>query len=166
MSAFYQPEPQRSNETPLATDTSILSHKLQPAKMDASDPSRAECLPETRTALIDSIAEWAFDPNTHTKVLWLHGLAGSGKSTLSTTIANLFRVMGSLGAFLFFDRAMAERRDPSTVIRTWPTNSAPYTLVSGSRLLKVTRSRDYLISLLHCVLSLKTFLLMHFLPEE
>ena len=86
--------------------------------MDASDPSRAECLPETRTALIDSIAEWAFDPNTHTKVLWLHGLAGSGKSTLSTTIANLFRVMGSLGAFLFFDRAMAERRDPSTVIRT------------------------------------------------
>ncbi|KIM75648.1 hypothetical protein PILCRDRAFT_798830 [Piloderma croceum F 1598] len=35
-------------------------------------------------------------------VLWLHGLAGSGKNTISTTIASIFGNSGRLGAFLFF----------------------------------------------------------------
>ena len=52
------------------------------------------------------------------KVLWIHGLAGSGKSTLTTTIANIFRDFGQLGAFLFFNRDVVERSDPTTVIRT------------------------------------------------
>jgi hypothetical protein len=51
-------------------------------------------------------------------MLWIHGLAGSGKSTLSTTIANTFRDSGQLGAFLFFDRDVTERSDPMMVIST------------------------------------------------
>ena len=51
-------------------------------------------------------------------MLWVHGLAGSGKSTLSTTIANLLRNDKQLGAFLFFDRDVTERSDPTVVIRT------------------------------------------------
>src|SRR5215471_3021001 len=84
--------------------------------MDASD--RSECLPGTRTALIQSITDWAMNPPGRQNVLWVHGLAGSGKSTLSTTVANRLREKGSLGAFLFFDRDVAERSDPATVIRT------------------------------------------------
>jgi len=51
-------------------------------------------------------------------MLWVYGLAGSGKSTLSTTIANIFRDSGQLGAFLFFDRDVTGRSDPTAVVRT------------------------------------------------
>jgi energy-coupling factor transporter ATP-binding protein EcfA2 len=51
-------------------------------------------------------------------MLWIHGPAGSGKSTLATTIANIFRDYVQLGTFLFFDRDVMERSDPTTVIRT------------------------------------------------
>ena len=85
--------------------------------MDACD--RAECLVGTRTAIIQFITDWALDPANETQnILWLHGLAGAGKSTLSTTIANRFREMGCLGAFAFFDRDTIERSNPTNVIRT------------------------------------------------
>lgn len=51
-------------------------------------------------------------------IFWLRGVAGSGKSTLSTSIATELRRLGRLGAFLFFERDVTERNDPSLVIRT------------------------------------------------
>lgn len=81
---------------------------------------RSECHPGTRISLIEFISGWAFDPTSKHNVLWLHSVTGAGKSTLATTIANRFDEMGSghLGAFLFFDRGVAERNDPANVIRT------------------------------------------------
>jgi len=96
--------------------TAQILQDLQPTRMDASE--RTECLQGTRAETIQFIIDWATGPVGSQKVLWLHGLAGTGKSTLATTIANHFRKMGRLGAFLFFDRDVAERSDPWTVIRT------------------------------------------------
>jgi len=90
--------------------------RLNPVEMDASD--RPECFLGTRVDVIESIRNWASNPDSEHKVLWLHGVAGSGKSTLATTIANLFRKMGRLGTFVFFDREVAERSHPAVVIRT------------------------------------------------
>jgi hypothetical protein len=84
--------------------------------MDAS--GRTACLPGTRVATIQFIIDWAKDPTGIQNVLWLHGVAGAGKSTVATTMANRFRKMGQLGAFLFFNRDVTERSDPFTVIRT------------------------------------------------
>ena len=84
--------------------------------MDASN--RPECLDDTRVDIVNSIRDWVSDAASSQNVFWLHGLAGSGKSTLSTTIANMFRESGHLGAFLFFDRDVTERSDPTNVIRT------------------------------------------------
>ncbi|KIM89716.1 hypothetical protein PILCRDRAFT_2026 [Piloderma croceum F 1598] len=84
--------------------------------MDASN--RRACSPNTRMELLRDIEDWTVDPYGDLKVLWLHGVAGSGKSTISTTVANYSRQSGYLGAFLFFDRDVAERTNPSTVIRT------------------------------------------------
>jgi energy-coupling factor transporter ATP-binding protein EcfA2 len=83
--------------------------------MDAS--TRSECLHGTRTILIQSIEDWSATFSEQ-QVLWLYGLAGSGKSTISTTIANLIREQGRLGAFIFFNRDVEERSRPSNVIRT------------------------------------------------
>jgi hypothetical protein len=90
--------------------------KLKPVEMDAS--KRQPCLQDTRVDLLRSIENWAVNASGDEKVFWLHGVAGSGKSTISTTIANSFRQFGHLGAFLFFDRDVATRSDPSTIIRT------------------------------------------------
>jgi NACHT domain len=90
--------------------------ELLPAEMEAS--GRLECLPSTRQDVLRKIVDWATDPSGIQNVLWLHGLAGSGKSTLSTTVASFFRHLGRLGAFVFFDRAFPERSHPSKVIRT------------------------------------------------
>lgn len=87
--------------------------KLNPVEMDSSH--RQPCLPDTCVDLLQAIADWA-TYSYDKPVFWLHGVSGSGKSTVSTTIANLFRQSGRLGAFLFFDRA--NRSDPSSVIRT------------------------------------------------
>jgi hypothetical protein len=84
--------------------------------MDACD--RPECLDETRVDIVKSIQDWVTSATSGQNVLWLHGLAGSGKNTLSTTVANMLRESGQLGAFLFFDRDVTERSDPTNVIRT------------------------------------------------
>ncbi|KIM86959.1 hypothetical protein PILCRDRAFT_293290 [Piloderma croceum F 1598] len=90
---------------------------LDPIKMDAS--SRAECLQGTRLDVIAFIKDWLTTPKTNQNVLWLHGVAGSGKSTISTTIAEVFRELDRLGAFIFFDRNdPLAHREPNAVIRT------------------------------------------------
>lgn len=84
--------------------------------MDASVRSR--CLPGTRQELLLHILRWLTTPFPNQNVLWLHGVAGSGKSTMANTFAEYFFGRGLLGAFLFFDRNDTIQRDPRAVIRT------------------------------------------------
>jgi hypothetical protein len=79
---------------------------------------RVECLPGTRRKTLDDIAEWVTVKPDSPNVLWLSGVAGSGKSTISTTVSESFREIDRLGAFLFFDRNHSTRSDPGAVIRT------------------------------------------------
>lgn len=79
---------------------------------------RSYCLPQTRLDLIAFINRWIADSSDGSKrVLWVNGLAGSGKSTLSTTIAQLMGTLHRLGAFFFFDRDKPERNG-ATLLRT------------------------------------------------
>jgi NACHT domain len=91
---------------------------LEPVRMDAF--SRPECLPGTRLDILEFITHWLTTPTPQhdQNILWLHGPVGSGKSTLSTTIAERFRELGRLGAFIFFNRDDPTRSDPAVVVRT------------------------------------------------
>ncbi|KAJ7622235.1 hypothetical protein FB45DRAFT_1061813 [Roridomyces roridus] len=84
-------------------DPSDTLKKLNPVDMNAN--ARTTCLAGTRRDILDTIRHWASipgaDPNS---LFWLSGVAGSGQSTISTTIAETFRPLERLGAFLFFDR--------------------------------------------------------------
>jgi hypothetical protein len=64
------------------------------------------------------ILAWTFNQSIDQRLLWLHGLAGSGKSTLSTTVANNLQEQGCLGASMFFNRDVEERSQSWNVIRT------------------------------------------------
>ena len=79
---------------------------LKPAEMNAS--LRKSCLPGTRKRLIAEIINWATQGDIEMEgnnILWLHGMAGSGKSTIATTIARHFGTLGRQGAYIFFERA-------------------------------------------------------------
>ncbi|KZP15975.1 hypothetical protein FIBSPDRAFT_832257 [Athelia psychrophila] len=90
---------------------------LDPAKMNAAD--RPMCLPGTRQDRQKEIIEWLMSPSEQNQnVMWLHGGAGLGKSTLATTIAEYFRGLQRRGAFLFFDRNTPIESSPSRVICT------------------------------------------------
>ncbi|KAJ7192655.1 hypothetical protein GGX14DRAFT_594255, partial [Mycena pura] len=101
------------------TDTEYLVQteklrSLNPVDLDAS--LRSMCLPGTRQDILTEIIEWVMTPSESGNIFWLHGVAGSGKSTISTTISQSLR--GRLGAFLFFDRNSPASSSPGGVIRT------------------------------------------------
>ncbi|KAF7985800.1 hypothetical protein HWV62_441 [Athelia sp. TMB] len=78
-------------------------HKLQKlTQTEMTTANRDRCLPDTRLDVILHVAEWAANPKRK-DVLWISGVVGSGKSTVTTSLHDLFWDMSYLGAFLYFD---------------------------------------------------------------
>ncbi|KAF8975664.1 hypothetical protein BDQ17DRAFT_1267852, partial [Cyathus striatus] len=46
-----------------------------------------KCHPETRIAVINDIMGWAHSDNWDQPILWMHGPAGAGKSSIMRTVA-------------------------------------------------------------------------------
>ncbi|KAH6881046.1 hypothetical protein B0T10DRAFT_609246 [Thelonectria olida] len=93
-----------------------------PIAVEASFDSHAEehnpiCLRDTRVDLLRQISEWADDPRAET-IFWLNGMAGTGKSTISRTVARSFATTGRLGASFFFKRGEADRGSLSKFVTT------------------------------------------------
>ncbi|KAL4963849.1 uncharacterized protein BDV14DRAFT_175632 [Aspergillus stella-maris] len=79
------------------------------SSFDASDAEHeARCHPKTRVDLLRQIIVWADDPSQEC-IFWLNGMAGTGKSTISRTIAHRFKKRNQLGASFFFKRGEGER---------------------------------------------------------
>lgn len=76
-----------------------------------------ECLPGTRTELLLDIQNWAASKQGKC-IFWLNGLAGTGKSTISRTVAKAFQKQGLLGASFFFKGGVGDRGNAS---RFFPT---------------------------------------------
>ena len=65
-------------------------------------------LPDTRVELLRLIMKWAEDSGAEA-IFWLNGIAGTGKSTISCTVAQTFAEKGYLGASFFFKRGETDR---------------------------------------------------------
>jgi len=61
------------------------------------------CLPDTRVELRQKITDWFEDPNGE-YIFWLNGMAGTGKSTISRTVACELAEKERLAASFFFSR--------------------------------------------------------------
>jgi hypothetical protein len=73
------------------------------------------CHPETRVKLLRQITAWADDPQGEC-IFWLNGMAGTGKSTISRTVAQLFDERKELGASFFFKRGEGDRGHAALLI--------------------------------------------------
>ncbi|KAJ5376499.1 hypothetical protein N7509_013385 [Penicillium cosmopolitanum] len=76
-----------------------------------------ECLQETRTELLKDIRSWATDPDRKA-VFWLQGMAGTGKSTVSRTVARWLDGEGLLGGSFFFKKGGTDREDAKRLFTT------------------------------------------------
>jgi hypothetical protein len=63
----------------------------------------ATCLPDTRVDLLQDVYDWV-DGKDKPCIFWLNGLAGSGKTTISQTLASKYSKEGSLGGSFFFSK--------------------------------------------------------------
>ncbi|KAF2184134.1 hypothetical protein K469DRAFT_710047 [Zopfia rhizophila CBS 207.26] len=77
----------------------------------------ARCLENTRVELQNQITEWVEKP--HDKcILWLNGMARTGKSTIARTVAQSFADKRQLGASFFFKRGKGDRGHAARVFTT------------------------------------------------
>jgi hypothetical protein len=105
---------------------STLASKIDLARLPSAegaafdsylDELDARCHPATRIELLRQIREWAEYPQGKC-IFWLNGMAGTGKSTISRTVAQSFTNSGQLGASFFFKRGERERGNASRFFTT------------------------------------------------
>ena len=77
-----------------------------------------KCHEDTRKAIIKDIESWVLDDAKGTLILLISAPAGSGKSAILQTIAELFQDSGGLAASFFFSRTAAQRQTETHLITT------------------------------------------------
>ncbi|KLO06852.1 WD40 repeat-like protein [Schizopora paradoxa] len=76
--------------------------------------SESACLKGTRKEILARIKEWASVGDSY--VFWIHGPAGSGKSTISASVALMLK--GSSGGTFFCKRDDGDRKQASKILPT------------------------------------------------
>jgi hypothetical protein len=98
-----------------------LLDRLKPVRSAFHNATGAApaCLAGTRTKLLADIEQWMKDPAT-TRVYWLTGVVGTGKTTIAQSVASMAQDLRCLAASFFFSRTRggAERRQSGSVIPT------------------------------------------------
>ncbi|KAK3945964.1 hypothetical protein QBC46DRAFT_336128 [Diplogelasinospora grovesii] len=102
------------NQTAVLLDVhqEIVLAKLRTAEGATFDPHadayNARCHPGTRVDILQQILTWGAACDGEC-IFWLNGMAGTGKSTISRTVAQSFAGEGMLGASFFFKRGEGDR---------------------------------------------------------
>ena len=79
--------------------------------------NRQGCLKGTRKEVLWEIECWLMGERNQ-RVFWLNGLAGTGKSTIAQTFAEMSFADGKLGASFFCSRDFEDRSDLQMIFPT------------------------------------------------
>ncbi|KAJ7754642.1 hypothetical protein DFH07DRAFT_743774 [Mycena maculata] len=77
-----------------------------------------KCHPETRSQLLETLREWSSTNDPCSRVLWLHGPAGAGKSVIAQSFCKNLEAEGRLGASFFFRRGHPSRGNGNKLFST------------------------------------------------
>ncbi|KAH7916685.1 hypothetical protein BJ138DRAFT_995157 [Hygrophoropsis aurantiaca] len=90
-----------------------------PYAKGAKYQTEKQCLPGTRTEIIDEICNWVNQQGDQVpNVMFLSGVAGSGKSAIAHTVAHIFDKMKRLGSSFCFDQSNATTLHPGVLFST------------------------------------------------
>ncbi|PTD01268.1 Vegetative incompatibility protein HET-E-1 [Fusarium culmorum] len=98
-------------------DRKLQSIPAEGASFDSYAKNITHMLANTREELLREIDCWIDDPKSKT-IFWLNGKAGTGKSTISRTVARSRSRQGDLGASFFFKRGEVDRGNLSKFVST------------------------------------------------
>ncbi|KAF8816507.1 WD40 repeat-like protein [Phlegmacium glaucopus] len=101
-----------------------LLPRAQFAEYDAASQRNA-CTENTRKAILESLRAWASDDTT-TKVYWLNGMAGTGKTTIAYSFSEILREKNSLGGTFFSSHLRVDTSDVHCIIPTVSLQLAQY----------------------------------------
>lgn len=99
---------ENTNRTNQHIDLAKLEGASDAGFKSFSDRDEIECLQGTRTELLQEIMEWTLSSSSKS-IFWLEGMAGTGKSTISRTVARSLSDTNHLGASFFFKRGEGDR---------------------------------------------------------
>ena len=93
-----------------------LNHEMTSYKTRQSsygDPTG--CMPETRVKILEDLEAWALNANS-SKVYWMIGMAGIGKSTISHTFCEILEAKNMLGGNFCCSRASDKTSNARLII--------------------------------------------------
>ncbi|KAM0231662.1 hypothetical protein ACHAP5_010978 [Fusarium lateritium] len=109
------------NETVQAVHADSVVRRLPTSRGAAYDSASNElesvCLENTRVDVLQKIHDWVQDPESPT-LFWLEGMAGTGKSTISRTVAHRLAEQRIFGGSFFFKKVEAARATPENLFTT------------------------------------------------
>ncbi|KAJ6598346.1 hypothetical protein DFH09DRAFT_1131566 [Mycena vulgaris] len=100
-----------------------LQFLYRAAANDASHDSgerypQPRCHPATRTQILQDLYAWSSEDDPRSRILWLHGPAGAGKSAIAQSFCQKLGAEGRLGGSFFFRRGHPSRGNGNKLFST------------------------------------------------
>jgi len=120
-------------------DRLLLENVPRTDKAGYNSGNSQGCLRGTRVDVLLQLEHWLKDKGDH-RVFWLNGLAGTGKSTIARTFAEISFADGKLGASFFCSRDFEDRSNLQAIFPTLAFQLAYRYLPFREKLLRVLRA--------------------------
>ncbi|KAJ7614835.1 hypothetical protein FB45DRAFT_758338, partial [Roridomyces roridus] len=123
----------------------LHTHVALEALYDSAESfPQPRCHPETRVELLDDLWDQMQDPET--RVVWLHGPAGAGKSAVMQTLCRRFHNAGILGGSYFFKRNHPTRGKGRVLFATLAYQLAIFDRELGPAISKMVENNPLLVA--------------------
>ena len=96
-----------------------LNHKMTSYKTrHSSYGNPTSCMPGTQVKILEALEAWASDDLSSSKVYWIEGMAGTGKSTILHTMCEILEGKNMLGGSFFCSRGSENASNAHLIIPT------------------------------------------------
>lgn len=102
------------------------------------------CLADTRRQIIDTIRDWGTS-SASSPIFWLRGMAGTGRTTISRTVASIFEKESLLGGSFLFSRGGGDCAHAGRLVTTLALDLARHDAEYKMWLCKAVMENDEIV---------------------